>query len=92
LYYITKKYNLFDDDLLQQEDIKQYKNCTCCVCLENISQIKFLPCEHKICCKDCSTELILPYNRCPICRHKIYNREALTIEDLQKMEESTYLQ
>jgi hypothetical protein len=87
LSYIFSQHFGFLDNVLQQEKIQQYKTCICCVCLDQIVQIRFLPCDHKICCNECSLRLA-PFNRCPICRGEIKKREALIIEDLQKLEDS----
>lgn len=46
------------DNVLEQEFIQEYKTCTCVVCFDKIVQIKFLPCNHKICCNECSVRLI----------------------------------
>jgi len=40
----------------------------CCICLEKKPIVLFLPCLHLMCCRECSTKIII----CPICREDIY--------------------
>lgn len=87
LSYICSQLSDTVDNVLEQESIQEYKTCTCIVCFDKIVQIKFLPCNHKICCNECSVRLI-PFNKCAMCRAEIKKREAMTIEDLQKLEDS----
>ena len=50
-----KKYN--DIEMLQKGD-------KCTVCIDNTIDILYLPCEHLVCCSQCTNKL----NACPLCR------------------------
>ncbi|KAK3088128.1 hypothetical protein FSP39_015105 [Pinctada imbricata] len=42
----------------------------CAVCKENVANVRFLPCKHKITCRACCFRV----NRCPMCRQPIAER------------------
>lgn len=56
---------------------------TCCVCMENVSDILFHPCQHLCCCIDCARSMVLiDYERgdnikCPKCRKKVDGAERV---------------
>jgi len=65
------KYNTFLDFAPQDDDNHTER---CCICVANIPKIKFLPCNHQLCCISCTNTLIdrhLDDLICPFCRSKV---------------------
>ncbi len=49
----------------------------CCICLNNRSNILFLPCNHIYMCQDCIN--LQNFTNCPICQEAIYSKNFLRI-------------
>ena len=46
----------------------------CIICLDNPRNTMFLPCAHKVLCKECRDEMKHRNNKtCPLCRDTILN-------------------
>ena len=45
----------------------------CCVCLDNICSVRFLPCNHIAMCEECRPRV----RRCPLCRSEIADTERV---------------
>ena len=58
----------------------------CCICLDNLVNTAFLPCEHKEFCLKCAINLMDHRYNCPICRSKIdgiyLNSKVYSIKDV----------
>lgn len=56
---------------------------SCCVCMDNVSDILFHPCRHLCCCIDCARSMVLiDYDRgdnikCPKCRKMVSGAERV---------------
>ena len=54
---------------------KQYcSSDTCCVCLESAPNMLFLPCRHRVCCRECTVDPdhgTLRLRSCPACRAEL---------------------
>ena len=50
---------------IQLNDIECQLNC--CICFQNRRNVLFCPCNHAVCCKECSIRV----DRCPICKSEI---------------------
>ena len=49
----------------------------CCICFENVPDIRLHPCGHAV-CRGCSTEMLLRLQRsCPVCRQPVTDRQDL---------------
>lgn len=57
----------------QENTTKQFLIGKCSICMENVSNILFLPCSHFCCCNICSENLF----SCPICREEIYMKKNI---------------
>lgn len=57
------------------EKSQKYSNCV--ICYKNKKDILLEPCNHLCLCNDCSKELIIHNNRCPICRELISNSKKI---------------
>jgi len=75
-YYIVKKHNIKiveeseeeerkDEKKKKQEETKIFKLEECVVCMDNPTNITFLPCGHMCTCKTCWKKL---KKKCPLCR------------------------
>lgn len=59
-----------EEDDGQKEVVAARQLTECVICMENDSQVIFLPCGHLCCCHDCQLNL----HECPICRGKLERR------------------
>ncbi len=54
---------------------KQYcSSDVCCVCLEGAPSMLFLPCRHRVCCRECTVDPdrgTLRMRTCPACRAEL---------------------
>ena len=67
----NKKRNIFKQFFFKYKKEKNVcENIRCVVCMNNIIEILFSPCNHLICCKKCSKKL----NTCCLCKSIIINR------------------
>ena len=62
--------NIYNDMIWSSRD-------ECCICLNNKSNILFLPCNHICICQDCIN--IKNFTNCPICQEAIYSTNFLRI-------------
>lgn len=46
---------------------------SCVICLDQISNVTFIPCGHVATCESCSTQ----FQTCPVCRQTIVNKQKL---------------
>ena len=60
---------IIDMDTISDEDLRN--NTRCKVCLQNMSQILFLPCRHLAACSSCAQHI---RNECHYCRQRIVAR------------------
>jgi hypothetical protein len=55
-----------------KEDIEtENENERCVSCLSNKKCVLYSPCNHMVCCNECSRTIISATNKCPICRRNI---------------------
>jgi hypothetical protein len=54
-----------------ENNINDYNECK--ICLNEISNIAFIPCGHTISCNKCSEIIIKSTKKCPLCRSHINN-------------------
>ena len=52
----------------------------CCICLDNMSSVLLLPCNHFIVCEECMHCITI----CPICNTDIYSYNFLKITSVLK--------
>ncbi len=54
------------DNLIRKNETLK-SSITCKVCLEEPLRVVFLPCQHFVCCAQCSSQV----DKCPMCREEI---------------------
>lgn len=63
------------------EDNNEKKNL-CEACLTNEKNVIFLPCMHSYTCENCTVNVRLTRNKCPLCREKI--KETVCIDKIMR--------
>ena len=51
------------------KEVKEVKD-ECVVCMDELVEVTFKPCGHKVCCNLCSKQL----DKCPICRSFLFKK------------------
>lgn len=71
MFYFTSARNdaYFSEplDKLLEENQRLKENRICKICLDNRSDVLFLPCGHMVSCPQCAPALV----KCPVCRKQI---------------------
>lgn len=73
---IISKYQkiLYTSNVIPTENTtEQFLVGKCSICMENVSNILFLPCSHFCCCNLCTENIF----NCPICREQIYMKKTI---------------
>jgi baculoviral IAP repeat-containing protein 7/8 len=59
-----------DENSVHSDSEGQDPSRECCICLQNVREIAFVPCGHTLCCRACSKKL----KECPVCRKRVMRR------------------
>ena len=73
-FYIIKKQNIKNCSV-NISDFKLFKVDECVICLDNDTDIAFLPCGHVCTCSECSCMSKL--HKCPLCRRPINDTQKI---------------
>jgi len=70
--------DIYDKDIYKTpttnlNKLRHVNSSKCCICLESISNIAFIPCGHVSTCYSCCKKITI----CPICRIKITIKQQL---------------
>lgn len=63
--------NVEKEQPLIKDVVAESKQMECVICMVNTRCIAFIPCQHMVCCRECSSIQQATGQGCPICRVKI---------------------